>query len=166
MAGHEAIVEFHGQGMMALDDGGQVLGPLKVCLRACAESKDDKSTMALDLKPRLLVHTILGDFAVDPWSGQRLDLSAYGFTGYDVSYDDATSHLVVVLHHRLAGDITLDPFASGPAPDLTAYGITGYEIVFGVPQIAPGQALLGNIGAWLGLGAMIGLAWYVGRRRG
>lgn len=39
---------------------------------------------ALDLKPRVLVHSLAGDFVLDPWAGGQADLSRYGITGYEV----------------------------------------------------------------------------------
>ena len=121
--------------------------------------------MSLDLKHRLLVTTPRGQYVVDPWVGGQLDLSAYGIQSYAVEFDEATGHFVVRVQHRL-GSFVLDPFAGGAKPDLTAYGITDYEVVFGIPALAPGSSLTGNVQAWLGLGALLGAAWWMGRRKG
>jgi len=42
--------------------------------------------MAIDMRPRLVVHHVLGDFVIDPFADGRPDLSQYGITGYDVIF--------------------------------------------------------------------------------
>jgi hypothetical protein len=114
----------------------------------------------IDLKPRLLVHTPLGDFAVDPWASGKFDLSAYGVTDYTFQTDPASGQFTVTLYHNLYGPIVMQPFAPGPPTDLSMYGITGYEVVFGVPQIA--SSLTTNVSTWVILAgaALLGVWWW------
>jgi len=111
---------------------------------------------SIDLLPRLLVHTVLGDYTIDPWSTGHFDLSRYGVVGYDFQTDPATNQFTVILHHQ-AGDIVLQPFAPGPPTDLSGYGITSYEVVFGVPPVT--NPLAGNLTGFLVLGLIGAAAW-------
>ena len=114
--------------------------------------------MPLDLLPRLLVHHILGDFGVDPWTDQGFDLSRYGVTGVDL--DLASGRPVIVLRHAL-GDIAIDPFAAAPV-DLTPYGITGYDVVWG-PLPAGTADLADRASSLLGVGLVVLAAWWASR---
>lgn len=46
----------------------------------------DSVATTLDVRPRLLVHHVLGDFVVDPWADGKLDLSKYGIQDYEVVF--------------------------------------------------------------------------------
>jgi hypothetical protein len=113
--------------------------------------------MALDLLPRLKVHSVLGDFLVDPWATGSFDLSRYGITGADV--DLSTGSPEILLHHAL-GDVRINPLDPAPA-DLTAYGITGYEVVWGVPAGVPD--LSDKAGMLLGVGLVALAVWWASR---
>lgn len=114
----------------------------------------------IDLKPRLLVHTVGGDFSVDPWSGNKIDLSPYGIMGYDFTF---TSEGFVIRLFTITGQVVdVNPFASGPPRDLSAYGITGYEVVFGVPTIT--NSLGGNVMGFAFIALIAGVAWYYSRK--
>jgi len=116
--------------------------------------------MAIDLKPRLLVHTYLGDFTVDPWAGSKFDLSGYGITDYAFQTDPVSGQFTVTLYHSLYGPLALQPFAPGPPTDLSMYGITGYEVVFGMPQITqPLVQTAGGLGMVLIVG-LLGFWWW------
>ena len=122
--------------------------------------------MALDLLPRLLVHHVLGDFVVDPWTTGRFDLTRYGVTGYRTDLNPATGWPVFIIEHRL-GAITVDPLAGGAAPDLTPYGIASYEVIWGPPPADLPDlptALAGAGTGLLGLGIVAAAVWW-GRRR-
>lgn len=119
---------------------------------------------SLDLRPRLLVHHVLGDFVVDPWTAQGFDLSRYGVTGYEVHLADDGLRPTITVHHRL-GDFVLDPLGTGTPADLSAYGITSWEVVWGQPAIPAGQGL-GEAFSGIGLLLLAGVALVVLARRG
>lgn len=114
--------------------------------------------MPLDLLPRLLIHSVLGDFLVDPWATGSFDLSRYGITGYDV--DLSAGQPIIILHHAL-GDIRINPLDPTPM-DLTPYGITGYEVVLGPQAGVPDLA--DTAGSLLGVGLVALAVWWGGRR--
>ncbi len=118
--------------------------------------------MPTDLLPRLLVHTVAGDFTLDPWAPGGLDLAQYGITAYQLRFDAQTRRFVADLTFEDATTVTVDPF--GPPVDLSARGIFGYEVVWG-PQAATDLRTLLAGGKVAAAVLVAGLAWLWGRRK-